>query len=253
MSILLDALKKSEAQRQLGETPTIHTSVDPASADSGTVKPWLVGLLLLSVAIVLALFITEQFDEPDLSILGYSEFGPTTRVDPVADAAGQAEPEAKDARTPVETLRPSLAARPTTTNRDRQTSAALRQSVSDYRPPPQASQASQADRASAASAPMRAAAADTRATGTPDAAEDQKIEAPPMLTYWQLPQGIRDNMPDMKISVLVYAAKPEERFILMEGKRLREGDDAGGGLDLEEIRRDGAVFSYRKYTFLLPN
>ena len=94
----------------------------------------------------------------------------------------------------------------------------------------------QADRASAASAPMRAAAADTRATGTPDAAEDQKIEAPPMLTYWQLPQGIRDNMPDMKISVLVYAAKPEERFILMEGKRLREGDDAGGqGVQLPEI------------------
>jgi len=71
------------------------------------------------------------------------------------------------------------------------------------------------------------------------------------ISYWELPQGVRDDLPEIKITVLVYSEKPEERFLLNNGRRMAEKDALEGGLVLDEIRRDGAVFLYRKYRFLV--
>lgn len=243
MSILLDALKKSEAQRQLGETPTIHTPTDAPQASSVEVKPWLAGLMLLSVAALLALYVTEQFDEPDLSILGYSELDLSSKPQPRAEPdVGQKVSQRSDdtARTPVE----SFSQEPDAARSDQaaqSSKARLRQSVSDYKPP--ASTGPGIAQESPSGLPAD--------TGRAQPAAEP--EPPPALTYWQLPQAVRDNLGELKISVLVYASNPEDRFILMGGQRLKEGDDGGGGLHLDEIRRDGALFTYRKYTFILAN
>ncbi|MGB5292071.1 MAG: general secretion pathway protein GspB, partial [Lysobacterales bacterium] len=61
----------------------------------------------------------------------------------------------------------------------------------------------------------------------------------------------RADLPDIKFSVLVYALKPADRFVLLNGQRLGEGDTAQPGLVVKEIRRDGVVFSYRLYNFLV--
>jgi general secretion pathway protein B len=66
-----------------------------------------------------------------------------------------------------------------------------------------------------------------------------------------LPQGVRDNLPEIKITVLVYAEEPDDRFVLTNGQRLAEKDELQSGLVLDEIRRDGAIFLYRKYRFLV--
>jgi hypothetical protein len=71
------------------------------------------------------------------------------------------------------------------------------------------------------------------------------------ISYWELPQGIRDNLPEIKITVLVYSDKPDERFLLTNGQRMAEKDELENGVVLDEIRRDGAVFLYRKYRFLV--
>ncbi|NNJ64059.1 MAG: GspB domain-containing protein, partial [Xanthomonadales bacterium] len=52
-------------------------------------------------------------------------------------------------------------------------------------------------------------------------------------------------------TVLVYADKPEDRFLLVSGQRVVEGDTLDGNIMLEEIRREGAVFIYRSYRFLM--
>ena len=56
---------------------------------------------------------------------------------------------------------------------------------------------------------------------------------------------------DYRFSVLVFAADPEDRFVLIDGQRLKEGDSIQPGLLVKEIRRDGVVFSYRLYQFLV--
>jgi general secretion pathway protein B len=71
------------------------------------------------------------------------------------------------------------------------------------------------------------------------------------ITYWELPQGVRDSLPELRISVLVYAEQPQDRFLLVSGQRMVEKDEYEGGVVLDEIRRDGAVFLYRKYRFLV--
>ena len=262
MSILLDALKKSEAQRKLGETPTIHSSTEPALAHAPAVRPWLVVLMMLSVAAVITLYVIEQFDEPDLSILGYSEITP---ADPVAstatDASAGAAETTSDDRTPVERFRPGFGNRQQVSETETRSRPSFTESVSSYEPPAETEAVDPPPGEPLADAQQIASISSADLAQSQNSANsrsraDRAVEAPaepPMLTYWQLPQSVRDNMSELKISVLVYAANPEDRFILMEGQRLREGDSAGGGLDLEEIRRDGAVFSYRRYTFLLPN
>jgi general secretion pathway protein B len=71
------------------------------------------------------------------------------------------------------------------------------------------------------------------------------------ITFWELPQGIRDSLPDLRITVLVFAERPEDRFVLIGGQRRVENDQIQDGLLLEEIRREGAVFTYRNYRFLV--
>ncbi|NIP17056.1 MAG: GspB domain-containing protein, partial [Xanthomonadales bacterium] len=74
---------------------------------------------------------------------------------------------------------------------------------------------------------------------------------PSFITYWQLPDSIRAELPEFRVRVMVYAERPEDRFILVNGQRLLEGDSLQPGLVVREIRRDGVVFSYRLYEFLV--
>lgn len=78
----------------------------------------------------------------------------------------------------------------------------------------------------------------------------EKEESEP-ISFWQVPQNLRDNMPEIRITVLVYAEQPEDRFLLVNGVRLVEKEELASGITLDEIRRDGAVFLYRNYRFLV--
>jgi general secretion pathway protein B len=74
---------------------------------------------------------------------------------------------------------------------------------------------------------------------------------PEPIGYWELPDAVRSSVPEIKFSVLVYAADPADRFVLINGQRLGEGDSVQAGLVIKEIRREGVVFSYRLYQFLV--
>jgi hypothetical protein len=76
---------------------------------------------------------------------------------------------------------------------------------------------------------------------------------PEIISWWQVPEKMREGLPDLRISVLVYAEQPDNRFLLLNGERLKEGQELSNGLLLEEIRRDRAIFSYRNYRFFLKS
>ncbi|HSM68818.1 MAG TPA: general secretion pathway protein GspB, partial [Xanthomonadales bacterium] len=76
---------------------------------------------------------------------------------------------------------------------------------------------------------------------------------PGPINFWEVPGSVRDQLTEMRISVMVFAERPEDRFILMNGRRWVEGDEPQPGLRLEEIRRDGAVFTFSRYRFLVSN
>ena len=76
-------------------------------------------------------------------------------------------------------------------------------------------------------------------------------DEPAPISYWELPDAIRSDVPEIKFSVLVYAADPADRFVLVNGQRLGQGDSIQPGLEVRDIRRDGVIFSYRLYQFLV--
>jgi len=274
MSILLEALRKTEKKQRPHETPTIHTEVQSGSS-SGSLRALPLSLLLVAALLLSGWFVWKQYRAPEGS------YQP-----PVTLTAGQVhkvpEPGA------VEQGARGDAAKPATSKNVPQ----KRTPVESYEPPAQnqaapdiaqtaPAGAQQTDAAPGKSKPA-AATADTSApagrkkpatsrAGQPAAGADLAATANPRVAggnakaaenefhpgepepigYWELPDSIRADVPEIKFSVLVYAANPADRFVLVNGQRLGEGDDLKPGLTVKEIRREGVVFSYRLYQFLV--
>jgi general secretion pathway protein B len=231
MSILLEALRKSEKTSPRRSVPTIH-SEDQSSVVSGPSRVGWIALILVVVFITSGWFIWNQYrapagdglpvvllapEEPALMPTAQTDSGDSPAADTVTPPSSIAgDTSAALPRTPVESYQ------------------APEESISQ--PGPDASQAL-LDNSPARPAPVT----------TPKSAPHK----PEPISYWELPDTIRDELPLVKYSVLVYANNPEDRFVLVNGQRLEEGDAPLPGLKVEEIRRDGVVLSYRLYQFLV--
>jgi general secretion pathway protein B len=260
MSILLEALKKSEQQRQLGQTPTLQTGIEGLPSQV-TLNHWIPLSLLALSACVMIWFGWLQFRQPEP---GYV---------PEGEAAVVQTREETQARTPTEKFKADgkkeialVAHARVAVEEDDSEKARLNKSFNEFTAEiPAADTAVQAgDSAAAEELPSQAAAGPEvvkAVSGRPGSEPGASMSEPgesrlqphisEPISYWELPQGVRDNLPEIKITVLVYAEEPDDRFVLTNGQRLAEKDELQSGLVLDEIRRDGAIFLYRKYRFLV--
>jgi len=304
VSILLDALKKSEQQRQLGQVPDIHSSVGTQPSPTTGRRRWVTWVLVACIVTILVWQGWQKFGQPDsrpdsaMESAEIAEQSGTVASDVVDSApatrAADDKLVSKSAtaqRTPVETLpvddnalQGDIAQPPAKSLAGELRKSRVNQSFAAFEAPPQAV-AGQPQTASLAqeqaAAPEHTAAEQTAAepeqtaslAQEPAGAEPQvpvtaatgaqkesaggagssasEPRATEPISFWELPQGIRDSLPDLHITVLVFAERPEDRFLLMGGQRMVEKDQFQDGVVLEEIRRDGAVFLYRNYRFLV--
>lgn len=65
----------------------------------------------------------------------------------------------------------------------------------------------------------------------------------------ELPQPVRDGLPDLSMSLHFYNIDPTSRLINVSGKTMKEGQELSSGLRLEQITPEGAVFSFKNYRF----
>jgi len=273
MSILLEALRKSEKKQRPHETPTIHTEVQSGSA-AGSLRAVPLSLLLIAALLSTGWFVWNQYRLPE----GTYQPPVTLPADKVHKAPSQAAAEqgvelstakltvpagTARKRTPVETYEPpeqsepapEIAHAPPATGQRPDTGAATTNPA-----PAIAEKPSPSVRNKAAASPGdipadvdKAAVAVNPGTGLNDATAEEPFHPgePEPIGYWDLPDSIRTDVPEIKFSVLVYAADPSDRFVLVNGQRLGEGDSLKSGLVVKEIRRDGVIFSYRLYQFLV--
>jgi general secretion pathway protein B len=82
------------------------------------------------------------------------------------------------------------------------------------------------------------------ATATP-----QEIEQ--LQSWYELPQELRNRLDLPRLDLHAYSEEPQNRFILVNLKKYREGERLESGLVLEEILPDGMVMSYRGERFLV--
>lgn len=246
MSILLKALRKSENDQQKAEVPTIHSG-DPHGQVSDSLNAGPLVLLLSVTLFACGWFVWQQYRQPP----GSHQPPDTLIADQAAvvgprETAGEATGQAKSPtvpgrnssarpRTPVESYQ-----QPT---RDISKPSAGGTATPDIEPATSQS----ADRHSGQTG---SSAANSSEPGTANR-ERPRAGEPQPISYWELPDAIRTDVPEIRFTVLVYADKPDNRFVLINGQRLGEGDSIQPGLVVKEIRREGVVFSYRLYQFLI--
>jgi general secretion pathway protein B len=255
MSILLEALRKSEKSQHPREAPDIHAG-DQSNPGSNSIRMGPLALLLVLALLVSGWCVWHQYQAPAGSYQPPVTLAPgevRTVGSPVTkqgDAGGQ---ESQDSQ--PDTLTDSSGGKPRTPVESfQQATRSITKSkpANQGKPKPKTSP----DRKPATKVAVARKNQSAKASiggDRPVVAADKKRrpQQPAPISYWELPDAIRASVPEIKFSVLVYAKEPADRFVLINGQRLAEGDSPLPGLVVKEIRRDGVIFSYRLYQFLV--
>jgi general secretion pathway protein B len=232
MSFILDALKKSELERQRQAEPGL---MDPGMGRQRSRLPlWavLLGLLLAVNLVVLAVVLIRNHAPPARAVPARNPVAADS-VSAAANAAPHFSP-----LDPAPVYAPEIAV----------------PSADGARP------VASAEPANSPAAPLNPPA--TRA-----AAPRALHRSDPLLTEQENPPPDNDEvlpsisevnltgpeaLPDLHLDVHVYATKPADRFVYINMRKYHEGAVLQEGPTLERIRRDGVVLNFHGVRFVLP-
>ena len=66
-----------------------------------------------------------------------------------------------------------------------------------------------------------------------------------------LPPSLRQQLPALAVNVVSYSDEPAKRFIMINQRILREGEQLGPDIMVREIMSDGARLEFRGHEFLV--
>lgn len=274
MSYILKALRKSDAQRRLGQSPDLSSvnTLPESRAQPSRRFPFLLGLGLTAG---LSLALAWWFHAPSLPWPGGDEL----EADRLTIAAGhpsdQAEAESDSEQALVASApdsrpnaQPQAEAGAAAEVIDRR-SPAQRPATVVSRPAPQRAidvprPASERERIVASAEEAQRLIDEARVTVQPSLAptptpataaaplpQAWTPERSEFMRQWELPLAVRRDLPSLSLSIHVFSPEPASRFVLINGERRVEGDELGQGAQLVEIRREGALVQFRDFRFLL--
>jgi general secretion pathway protein B len=236
MSYILEALKKAQAERQLGNAPTIHApqaeAVQPGVAASR--KPLYIGLGAGALVVALGgLLVWQRAPAP-------------AAMPPLAAAVPAAVPAAPSATAgsasnTLEVSAPPAAAEPPP-RPAHVAEAAARPAPAAMAPPAPATAAPAAAATAAVPAP-RAAAVSTPAPAPVPAPSPSPEDSLPYLH--QLPDTIQRDVPRVSFGGYMYSANPADRLLLVDKALRHEGEEVAPGLVLEKLLPKAAVMNFR--------
>ncbi|MHA4870184.1 general secretion pathway protein GspB [Duganella sp. PWIR1] len=241
MSYILEALKKAQAERQLGSSPTIHAptlhAADRASPVARVSKPLLLSLggmaAVIGVLLVLvwrspastpALTQTQQAPTPAVAA------APPQQQSAVAAMSSPPQPAAVSSQ-----QQPAVAAVSPTP---------LPAPVADL--PPSVANLARAS-ASAPQPVAMAAPAPGLASAKPAAPPEE-----PVVNLRDLPEPIQRSIPQVSVGGYIYSRNAADRVLLIDKILRREGDEVAPGLILEKLQPKEAVFNFKGYRYRVP-
>jgi general secretion pathway protein B len=247
VSFILDALRRAERERNLGQAPRLE---DVALAASGTGEtppqrrklPWLLlaaGLLLI-VAATLFLWLRKP-----------AAVAPPA---PVESAAAPAPAVAPAPPAAVETAETMADAGPPAIAEDEAFSTLDELAARRSAPPPTARPAMPAAQPepemSSEMEPAMEPAMEPEAPPPESAASVSRLQLDPapqpaVPLLQEMPPAYRADFPAFTLDVHVWDEAPERRFVLVAGRRYREGETLAQGPRLVEITPEGVVLDYR--------
>ena len=221
MSFILDALKKSELERQRQSMPGLMDA--PSALRRGRLPLWAIILgCLLAINIVVLIVVLMRNGAPSVASAARHETSPGDQKPPAVD-----EHFSPLGSAPV--FAPEIPVPPAETSSN--------------------------DSAGALVAPHAIAQrAAPHALRRPDPVLDEEPtdndEVLPSINEINLTGA--QALPEMHLDVHVYATKPSDRFVFINMRKYKEGNTLAEGPVLERIRRDGVVLNYQGVRFILP-
>lgn len=229
MSLILDALRKADAERARGSVPSLHSQpvVAPSEAtlSEATVVPnW----LWIGVGVAVGLVAAATWMISGRNVSAPSAVSPTALPSTAVPST-------------IAPAQPSVLA-----------AAPARPVMNDPAPPP-ASAVGARDIAEPAPWPQPSDGKSPRAA--------QKTEMPvrtlgnvppgqiPVYSREQLPPEVRAALPPIALGGSMYSQQPTARSLIVNGQLFREKDRLTNELALEEIKQRAAIFSFRGYRF----
>lgn len=241
MSLILEALRKSEAERQAAQLPGLIAPARPGRAHGARRGRWLLLPLVLLLGLAIGILaprwwsaqVTPAPDPSQMTAIGESTPAGT-------DNGRAAEPAPPTAQSPA-----SPASAPVTESQVRaEAPASAAQAVRPEDPPSQGASPSLPTLPSVPSvspgAPSAAPQAADEASRIPDAAP-----------LSNMPPGQRQQLPELRLTVHVFNEDPARRFALVDGRRVEQGASLGNGVVLREIRREGLLLDIDGQPWLL--
>ena len=216
MSLILEALRKSEAERRRGEMPDLRAAlpppVSPRHAPLRRALPWIAAVAAIGIAVAL---LWQPWSRDEAAPV------PSTATPAPAESVRLQPPPQAPVAPRVETPRIAEREAPKPSPAPH---AALPDPAADPAPPPAPA---------AAIPPPPAPSADT----------ETAVNA--------LPADLRKALPPLQLSMHMWDPDPAKRFVILDGERYVEGDSVGP-MQVRRIDADGVLFDWQGRLVRLP-
>jgi general secretion pathway protein B len=240
MSFILDALKKSESDRQRQNGPALF---EVRVAPPRTRLPlWAIAIaLLLVVNLGVVIWMLLRHQEHARTPLASTTAAPATGL-PAAAAGAQPQSPGASTAAPAGTATPvPVVATSAPASAGTAPPASPGASPAPAAAPPAAEAANAADYAPAEEPAPSALGSHVR-RGTESGVP----------LYQDLTTTAGTRLPQLRLDLHVFAARPQDRFVMINMHKLREGDTLPEGVHVDSITPEGAVLSFNGSKFLLP-
>lgn len=243
MSYILDALRKAERERNAGQVPDLQiTSRSESPASRPLLKrQWLTlgATILAGLCIGIALWLRPAH-VPEAAQPAVAAAAPAPAIAPAATPEPVPEIAAEVTASGAARLDDLL---------DKSSEGAL--SLEEQKklsvaaaPPAPVIKPVEPPAAAEAAPPVQPTLAE-QATAEP--------ELPPELKKLkEMPADYRNNFPSIRVDVHAYDEQPAKRFVMINGRKYREGEVTAEGPRIVSIEEDGIVFNYRNEDVLYP-
>ncbi|MCZ6574975.1 MAG: general secretion pathway protein GspB [Gammaproteobacteria bacterium] len=232
MSYILDALRKSEQEREFSR---VVMPPDDRGAFSGFMKrplwPLAVGAALVLIVLATSIRVWWEPGRPAPVVSPAPPLAAVVTSGPVAVDVAPVKPGSAPVKREVRDLAKQLAVVSRKPKRKR--------TAKVTEPPPVAT------RAAGTPAPTPTAAAAVEVW--------QTLPDPSLVPFLrQMPDRFRRNIPKMAINVHLYSADEDENLVYINNRQYRRGEKIEGKIRIEAIVEEGVVMIYEGTRFKLP-
>jgi general secretion pathway protein B len=217
VSLILDALRRADAERERGAVPGLHAqstplpSVETEPPARAAPWPWIAAAMSALLLLVLAWMLGGR------------------------DAGHGVSPSTPTAGVPAPQVAPAAQATPAASSPASSPAPPARETLPVAEPAPWP-------------APDSRKATATAAMATPPPVAPAAAAAQP-LPRDQLPDNVRAQLPPLAVGGSIYSAAAADRSLILDGRLYREGDRLSPDLKLERIGARTAVLQFSGYRF----